>query len=41
VVNLRSDQSQPFGSVATLLGNIGNAGITHVAVATANAEPRN
>jgi biopolymer transport protein ExbD/biopolymer transport protein TolR len=41
VVNLRSDQSQPFGSVASLLGKIGHAGITHVAVATANVEPRN
>ncbi|NPT56120.1 ExbD/TolR family protein [Paraburkholderia elongata] len=41
VVNLRSDQSQPFGAVANLLGKIGHAGIAHVAVVTANVEPRN
>ncbi|NPT42404.1 biopolymer transporter ExbD [Paraburkholderia sp. 1N] len=41
VVNLRSDQSQPFGTVANLLAKIGHAGIAHVAVATANVEPRN
>jgi biopolymer transport protein ExbD/biopolymer transport protein TolR len=41
VVNLRSDQSQPFGAVANLLARIGHAGITHIAVITANVEPRN
>jgi biopolymer transport protein ExbD len=41
VVNLRSDQSQPFGAVANLLARIGHAGITHIAVVTANVEPRN
>lgn len=39
VVNLHSDQSQPFGAVANLLARIGHAGIAHVAVATANVEP--
>jgi len=37
VVNLRSDQSQSFGAVASLLASIGHAGITQVAVVTANA----
>ncbi|CAE6701871.1 ExbD/TolR family protein [Paraburkholderia nemoris] len=41
VVNLRSDQSQPFGAVANLLAKIGHAGIAHVAVVTANVVPRN
>ena len=41
VVNLRSDQSQPFGAVATLLAQIGQTGIVHVAVVTANVAPRN
>ncbi|CAE6760878.1 Biopolymer transport protein ExbD [Paraburkholderia domus] len=41
VVNLRSDQSQSFGAVANLLAKISHAGIAHVAVVTANAEPRN
>ena len=41
VVNLRSDQSQPFGAVANLLAKIGRAGFAHVAVATANVEPPN
>jgi biopolymer transport protein ExbD len=41
VVNLRSDQSQPFGAVANLLAMIGHAGIAHVAVVTANVVSRN
>lgn len=41
VVNLRSDQSQPFGAVANLLAKISRAGIAHVAVVTANVAPRN
>ncbi|MGB8418095.1 ExbD/TolR family protein [Paraburkholderia sp.] len=41
VVNLHSDQSQPFGAVANLLAEISHAGIAHIAVATANVEYRN
>jgi biopolymer transport protein ExbD len=41
VLNLRSDQSQPFGAVANLLAKISRAGIAHVAVITANGEQRN
>jgi biopolymer transport protein ExbD len=36
IVNLRSDRSQPFGAVASVLAKIGHAGIAHVAVATEN-----
>jgi biopolymer transport protein ExbD/biopolymer transport protein TolR len=36
IVNLRSDRSQPFGAVASVLAKIGHAGVAHVAVATEN-----
>lgn len=38
VVNLRSDRSQPFGVVASLLSRISHAGVTQVSVVTAGVD---